>query len=129
MSALAIDKARESKIISLLRLHTQALGLFIKRQSNNKQSSIMKTRSEKFTSHKTAAAFLASQPATTARKKGLHLVTSIEGRLMATIENGRTWGGRKGVKASGGKTIAATAENLAAAKKLNKNADSYFSKA
>ena len=97
--------------------------------NQNQLTTTMKTRSEKFTSHKAAAAFLTSQPATTARKKGLHLVTSIEGRLMATLENGRTWGGRKGVKASGGKTIAATDENLAAAKELNKNADSYFSKA
>jgi len=89
----------------------------------------MKTRSEKFAAHKTAAALLNAQPATTARRKGIYLVTGDQGRLMATKEDGHTWGGRKGVKKSGGKTIAATAETLAALKTLNQNAGAFFSEA
>jgi len=88
----------------------------------------MTTRSEKFTAHKAAAAFLRSQPATTARQKGIHLVTR-DGRLMATIEYPRVWGGRKSVKKSGGKTITSTVETLAALKVLNQNAAAYFSEA
>jgi hypothetical protein len=41
MSALAIDIGRESKIISLLRLHSKALGLNIDRQSNNEHQNNM----------------------------------------------------------------------------------------
>lgn len=86
----------------------------------------MKTRTEKFSSHKAAAAELLSQPATTTRRRGLHLVPGRNGRLMAAREDGRIWGGRRGVKAAGGKTVLSTPANLAAAAQLAATADSYF---
>ena len=87
------------------------------------------TRSEKYAAHKFAAAFLLAQPATTSRKKAILLVTNAKGRLMADIENGRQWGGRRGVKKSGGKAIAKTDQTVAAMKSLNLNADAWFSQA
>ena len=85
------------------------------------------TRSEKYAAHKSAAAFLMAQPATTARKKAILIVANAEGRLMAEFENGRLWGGRRGVKKNGGKAISKTEETVAAMKTLRANASAWFS--
>jgi hypothetical protein len=84
------------------------------------------TRSEKYAAHKNATAILLAQPATTSRKKAILIVKNAEGRLMAEIENGRLWGGRRGVKQNGGKAIAKTEETVAAMKTLRANASAWF---
>lgn len=65
--------------------------------------------------------YLLSRPATTSRKRGIHLMeNALTSRLMVAMEDGKMWGGRRLVKLNGGKTIAATKANLAAVRRLNK---------
>lgn len=65
--------------------------------------------------------YLLSRPSTTSRKRGIHLMkNALTSRLMAAMEDGKMWGGRRWVKLNGGKTIAATKANLAAVRRLNK---------